>query len=664
MSSVPTLNPMISRIGIPAALADLHGWLCWRFETVPGEPKARKVPIYADGSKRRGRQGSTEDRARLVTYADAIKVAMARGWGVGFAPMPEWGVTALDFDNCVTAGRVHPDVERLVAGTYAELSPSGRGVRAFVIGQLGNRKDAHGTPFGIETFSSKGFTTVTGSLLPVCELTDSAATVAEASPELLAYCAQRFQREATVDTPEASGDTPPLGLIQDQLQEALDVLDPSMPHEGWLRVGMALHHETSGQGFALWDQWSSTGSTYPGTEALQTRWDSFGRGGQSPTTAQALVRMANANGARIDIAALEAADDFDVIPDTPETIAAAEEKAARFKVIDATEYAGRPLPKWIVRDVLPQAELVVLFGESTAGKSFVALDLAEAIARGLPWRGKRVQQGRVAYVCAEGGGGFSKRLKAYEIEHQVDHVGVPLGVIPAAPNLLQRDDALDVAKSIKAWGGADVVIVDTFAQTMPGANENAAEDVGKALSHCKGLHRALGAVIVLVHHAGKDTSKGARGWSGLKAAADAEIEVVRSPTGRLMRTSKQKDGEDGIGWGFDLKVVPVGIDDEGEIETSCVVIEAELPAVGQVGEALKRAGPVSRAVIAVMSEIAESQTSGIELKFVVEEAAKRLPEPENGKRDTRRQRARRALMELCEGDSAPYFLEDDSLSIV
>jgi RecA/RadA recombinase len=663
MSSVPTLNPMISRIGIPAALADLHGWLCWKFEHLPGEPKARKVPVYADGSKRRGRQGSTEDRARLVTYADAIKVAMARGWGVGFAPMPEWGVTALDFDNCVTAGRVHPDVERLVAGTYAELSPSGRGVRAFVIGQLGNRKDAHGKPFGFETFSSKGFTTVTGSLLPVCELTDSAGTVAEASPDLLAYCAQRFQREA-VETPEATSDTPPLGLTQDQLQEALDVLDPSMPHEGWLRVGMALHHETSGQGFALWDQWSSTGSTYPGTEALQTRWDSFGRGGQSPTTAQALVRMANANGARIDIAALEAADDFDVIPDTPESIAAAQAKADRFKVISADEFTGRPPPEWLIKGILPKAELVVLFGESGAGKSFVALDMAGALDRGVGWRGHRVKQSRVVYIAAEGAGGFRNRMAAYCLHNKISPKDLGVGVIHAAPNLLQKDDALDVCKAITAWGGADVVIVDTFAQTTPGANENAAEDMGKALAHCKGIHRHTGAVVMLVHHAGKDAARGARGWSGLKAAADAEIEITRGVGGRMLRTSKQKDGEDDMKFGFDLQPLPIGADADGDVITSCVVIEAELPAAGQVGEALKRAGPVTKAVIEVVSEIAESQTSGIELKAVIEAAAKRLPEPEDGKRDTRKQRCRRAVLELCEGDSAPYFLEGDSLSIV
>jgi RecA/RadA recombinase len=353
-----------------------------------------------------------------------------------------------------------------------------------------------------------------------------------------------------------------------------------------------------------------------------------------------------------------------VIPDTPESIAAAQAKADRFKVISADEFTGRPPPEWLIKGILPKAELVVLFGESGAGKSFVALDMAGALDRGVGWRGHRVKQSRVVYIAAEGAGGFRNRMAAYCLHNKISPKDLGVGVIHAAPNLLQKDDALDVCKAITAWGGADVVIVDTFAQTTPGANENAAEDMGKALAHCKGIHRHTGAVVMLVHHAGKDAARGARGWSGLKAAADAEIEITRGVGGRMLRTSKQKDGEDDMKFGFDLQPLPIGADADGDVITSCVVIEAELPAAGQVGEALKRAGPVTKAVIEVVSEIAESQTSGIELKAVIEAAAKRLPEPEDGKRDTRKQRCRRAVLELCEGDSAPYFLEGDSLSIV
>jgi hypothetical protein len=181
--------------------------------------------------------------------------------------------------------------------------------------------------------------------------------------------------------------------------------------------------------------------------------------------------------------------------------------------------------------------------------------------------------------------------------------------------------------------------------------------MGKALAHCKGIHRATGAVVVLVHHAGKDPTKGARGWSGLRAAADAELEVVRAPNGRLLRLSKQKDGEDSLEWGFDLEQVRIGVDEDLEAITSCVVIETAVPAVG--GVAGRKLGVVEAVVNTVIQEFALAQTEGIEVGPVIAESVKRMEAPADGKRDTRRMRVRKALDSLCNGDDAPYWLGDD-----
>lgn len=663
MTAVTTIKPNLLAVSAPEVLRNLPGWLMWRYEHHEGETKPRKVPYYTGGGKRYGVQGRPEDRQQLTTFDAARAAAARKGFdGVGFCPMPEWGICALDFDKCVTANGVHPDVQDVVGHTYAEYSPSGEGVRAFVRGNLGNRK-AHGAPFGFETFSSKGFVTFTGNRLDIVDLVGTENTVAEAGPAVQALCAQRFGR-AEADPLEAAinADVPPIGLTLDQLREALDVLDPSMGHEPWLAVGMALHHETGGDGFDLWDEWSSKGHQYPGTEALQRRWDSFGKGGQRPTTAHRLVNMANEHGAHIDLNAL-AMSEFENLE--PEEANPATQKPSRFAVIPVLEFSQRPPPEWIIKGVVPRAELLVLFGESGSGKSFIALDLAGAICRGLPWRGCRTKPGRVVYVAAEGAGGFRNRVIAYaaKLPDPSDLRWTDkFGVIHAAPNLLLKDDALDVCKSIIASGGADVVIIDTFAQTTPGANENAAEDMGKALAHCKGIHRATGALVMLVHHSGKDASKGARGWSGLKAAADAELEVVRTPTGRMLRVSKQKDGEDGLAWGFDLDPVTVGIDSDGDEITSCVVRETEVPMPSSA--TAKPMGPIEAAVNAVLQEMAQVQTVGIEVAAVIVEAAKRLPAPEDGKRDTRKQRAKRALDRLCEGDESPYWLDGQNISIV
>jgi hypothetical protein len=657
VSAVASIKPHIASIRVPEELATLPGWLVWRYEHHDGEAKPRKVPYYVNGGRRHGVQGRPEDRAQLTTLEAAKAAAARRGMdGVGLALMPEFDVVALDFDRCLVDGAIHPEVERLVAGTYAEWSPSGEGVRAFMRGGLGNAKSAAG-PFGFEVFSSKGFVTVTGNRLEVTDIMGAENTVSPLTSDVTDLCQARFGNPADRDDADPLMTYEPrLGLTDDQIREALDVLDPDCDRVIWRNAGMAVHHETQGEGFHLWRDWSIKGEKYPGDAAIRQQWESFGKGEGRLVTARTLIRLAKENGAYI------------VTTVSPEQFAAESatptEKPARFQLIQAHQFTNARPTRWLVKGVLPAGELAVMFGESGSGKSFLALDICAAIARGIDWRGHKVPaRGRVVYVAAEGAGGFRKRLSAYAMHHGIELDQLDIWVLPAAPNLLEKADAVAVARAIAATGPADLVVVDTFAQTMPGANENSGEDVGKALAHCKGIHVATGATVMLIHHAGKDTSKGARGWSGLKAAADTEIEVLRFPAGRVARLSKQKDGEDGAAWGFDLQVVPVGMDEDGDVIDSCVVVEAEVVAT-KAGQSKRRLGPWEQAVMAVVGEMSQAQSTGIEVEAVVAEVARRQPAPEAGKRDTRKQHAKRALVGLAEGEDAPFWIEGDSISML
>jgi len=659
-------------ITVPQPLRDLPGWLIWKFEE-NGTKKPRKVPYYARGGRRHGVQGRPEDRAQLVSFQDALTQANARGFdGVGFAPLQDFDVVALDFDGCIdSAGAIHPDVSAVISDSYAEYSPSGKGIRALFKGQLGDLK-AHGEPFGFETFSTKGFVTITGNALPAVELLGTQDTVAPITPAVMALCQARFRRELAA---QAMGETneATLGLTEAQLRECLDVLPTDLDYDRWVQIGMAIHHETSGDGFELWDEWSQRSPKYSDREYGIERWNSFGKGQGKVVTARSLVKMANENGARIDFNGPASMEEFDAIADmgipmsetvdefpllaTP-TVA---KKQHRFEVLRLDQFASQAPPSYLIKNVIPKAELVVLYGESGSGKSFMALDMAMAVAQGLPWRNCKTRKGRVVYIAAEGAGGFRNRVQAYVMEHGLNPSEIDIGVIAAAPNFLLKEDALEVAKSI---GRADLVIVDTWAQTTPGGNENSGEDMGKALTHCKGIKRATGAVVMLVHHSGKDASKGARGWSGLRAAADAELEIARNGDVRAMRTSKQKDGEDNVVWGFKLDTVNIGMDEDGDIITSCVVREAAngMPGPQKVGKPM---GENEKVVNAVIQEMAAAQSAGIEVEAVLKEAIARMDKPEDGKRDTRRARAKRALESLTNGDEAPYYLESDgTLTIV
>ena len=655
MNAVTRITPHVLTLNAPDELKHLPGWLMWRLEE-DEQGKARKIPFYTSGERRAGQNGSPTDRAKLTTFEAARTAAARRGFdGVGLALMPEFGVTVLDFDHCVDGDQVDAEVLEMVADTYAELSPSGTGVHAVYRGRIANAKSPSSRErWGFETFSDRGFVTWTGNVLELCELLGSATGIAPINERVVAEVNRRFGHR---DAPREPSSAERLGLTPEQVRRAVERLDPDMGFEHWLRVGMALHHELGAQGLDVWDEWSSRGTKYRGTDNLLTHWRTFGRGRNgTPVTMRTIGKML---GVPLD-AGPASAEEFEALieaqePAATQTGEAKAPKPLRFQFEPVASFASATASPWIVKGVLPQAGLAVVYGASGSGKSFAVLDMALAIARGEPWRGHKVRQGRVAYIAAEGADGFRKRLAAYAQHHGIDLQQVPMAVLNGAPNLMEVKDAADLVLGIRATGGAEVIVVDTLAQTTPGANENAGEDMGKALGHCKRIHESTGALVILIHHSGKDAARGARGWSGLRAACDAEIEVLRDEVGqRSLRLSKSKDGEDGLAWGFELQQVTLGIDEDLDPITSCVVGEAALPK-GPV----KVMGPVETVVHAVVLEL-----GGGALETVLKEAAQRLPAPDQGKRDTRRQHAKRALESLTRGDLAPFFVENNAVVIL
>ena len=668
MGNVQPITPHNTSVLAPTELRELQGWLIWRFEQDPDNPNGKplKVPYYADGGKRYGKQGGIDDRGRMTTFAAARDAAARRGFtGVGLALMPEFGITALDFDNCVDAqGKLPPEIEQIASQTYAEYSPSGKGIRAFVRGSYGNRKsETEGNPYGFETFTSSGFVTFTGNAMPYTDILGLEDTVADLDTLVAPLCAARFgamQQRAADPDDFMAGREPKIGLTVSQMEELLSVLDADMPREDWIRVGMALHHECDGDdtGFEIWNDWSSEGSKYPSEEGLRTQWDSFERrkgSGHRQVTMASVLKMAKEAGAPTPRPTLAATVDdlrtaMSAVAATPTLgMFTPEDYTGRFPITSLAASVVLQPGGWRIKNVLPDRGLVVLFGASGSGKTFVAIDMAYAIARGVAWRGNRTQMGRVLIVAAEGGKGMSKRLKAYADYYDIDPNEVDIGLLTVPPNFLLSEDVTDLAGAICASGGADVIIVDTMAQVTPGANENSSEDVGLALGNARALEMATEALIMMVDHSGKDASKGVRGWSGKRAAADAEHEVLKYENGtREIRVTKMKDGDDGLKWGFRLETVVVGIDADGDAITSCVAVEADVPVpvVQEIGPKAQRFGPKERHVL----EIIESEYEGVErapLTELFDKCLAAMTKPEPPKRDLRRRDLDRAIQSLA-----------------
>lgn len=309
----------------------------------------------------------------------------------------------------------------------------------------------------------------------------------------------------------------------------------------------------------------------------------------------------------------------------------------RFHLHTFAELKAQPAPEWFIKGVLPRASLGVLYGETGGGKTFFTLDAMAHIAACRPWRDHKVKQASVVYVCAEGAGGFRNRIMALERAFGED---LPLRVVIDVPNLLKDDDR-ELAAEINRSGGGDIIVIDTLAQTTPGANENASEDMGAALARCRRLATETGATVLLVHHAGKDLKRGARGWSGLKAAADFEIEVSAEGARHQAKLTKLKDGEGGQIFPFTLKRVVVGVDEDGDEITSCVV--------EHVGVLLPSRPPVQGKWQVPIMECLYDELSGITPDALIMRVLERVPhDPASGRDDRRRDAIRLALKKLLQ----------------
>lgn len=272
---------------LPPALTQHKAWLLWKF--APNEDPSKKplkVPRYAQtGNWRKGSHGSREDRQQLVSFDAVLKVlnGSKRHYdGLGMALLPDWGLVAVDFDDCVAPGQVvNPEVLELVSPTYWEYSPSGNGVRAFFKGHVRDGKcirkefkEARG--FGVEFFCTKGFVTITGNVDAAAELVGM-----DVVPLTAAIQALHAETIGNRDANTENASQAVVGMTDEEIARMLaEEWDADCDYETWLNVGMAIHHETHGEGFELWNEWSSKGGTYPGEQECQYKWESFGRQGK------------------------------------------------------------------------------------------------------------------------------------------------------------------------------------------------------------------------------------------------------------------------------------------------------------------------------------------------------------------------------------------------
>ncbi len=282
----------------------------------------------------------------------------------------------------------------------------------------------------------------------------------------------------------------------------------------------------------------------------------------------AVAAMPAGEANNFDAGDLMARDGFDVLEKLLDDAIEPPKPAARYKLMNSADLHALPPLAWRVRGVLPAVGLAGLYGPSASGKSFLALDMGAAIAEGSRWFNHRVEAAPVVYCALEGEAGFKLRAQAWEA-HYGRTLPDDLHMVLQPFQLTDPRDVLDLARVVPK--GA-VLFIDTLNRAAPTADENSSKDMGEILTAAKRLQTLIDGLVVLVHHTGKDATKGLRGHSSLFAAMDAAVEVSRDGDARTWKVAKAKDGEDGNAHPFRLKVETLGCDEYGDPMTSCVVV--------------------------------------------------------------------------------------------
>lgn len=285
---------------VPVELRALRRWCVWKYE-LRGE-KYTKTPVNA----RTGKGAMSNNPSTWSSFDEAFAALATDRSLAGLGFFLGDGFTGVDVDHCYNWldgwSALAQSVQATVPG-YAEISPSGTGLKIITRGTIPQSKADHKK--GLEVYDQGRFFAITGHALPGRD-----NSIPGRSLNLAPFFVEHFgsyNPGSGLDDEDMSALTNAKGPLAGWHIER--VRDDLLPHissdchySEWLEVGAALHHQGEGDDnwLELWDSWSAeAGERY--TPGLCTdKWETFGADGSGRklvTLATIIMRVKQARNA-------------------------------------------------------------------------------------------------------------------------------------------------------------------------------------------------------------------------------------------------------------------------------------------------------------------------------------------------------------------------------
>jgi DNA polymerase I-like protein with 3'-5' exonuclease and polymerase domains len=396
------------------------------------------------------------------------------------------------------------------------------------------------------------------------------------------------------EQPHEQGSAEPEAAIEQIVMALAEIPNSDIGWEAWNYIGMATWRATGGgeAGYEAFAQWSAKSSKH-NAEIARERWEHYAKSPPTSVGAGTLFFLAKGEWQR----------DPRFAKVDPENDAAEEIDPLADFHFDGT-VSIEPEPN-LIDGLLSTTGLTLIGGQSSAGKSFLAIAMAVCLAEKKPFFGREVRE-RVGtlYIAGEGQGAIATRFAAAKIASNIElERRLPIAWLDAPPSLesaskiaafVTKLQALNVKFRQEHDVRLGVVIIDTASACFDLKDENDNAEVTRICKIMQRVGAGFGGVAVPVHHYGKVLEAGPRGasaWRGhteiiLGALADIDP-LTGAPTDRALVVAKNRDGIQGPVAPFTLEFIPLGVDKDGREFGACVV-KPELEGEVQFGKATKR----------------------------------------------------------------------------
>jgi hypothetical protein len=203
-----------------------------------------------------------------------------------------------------------------------------------------------------------------------------------------------------------------------------------------------------------------------------------------------------------------------------------------------------PKPDPLIDGWLDKGTLGTMYGPPKAGKSFAALDMALCVASGSHWHGHAVTKQKVLYIAGEGIAYYPPRVRAWmQVNNVHQSAEENFTILSRAVHLNSVDQAHELTRAIKR-DGYKFIIIDTLARAMAGSDENSNTEMSLVVGTIDLMMAETKSTALIVHHTGKDPTKGLRGASALLGAVDSSILVTKGQPGEVTITSEDQRGRE------------------------------------------------------------------------------------------------------------------------